>query len=865
MDEIKNDISLTNYSLDNLPRLKRLLEQIRETKKTVCIERAKYITEYMKSGEADFELKEVKRAKAVAHYLKNKEIIFHDSYFPPKQRNLIAGSTTSKYIGTPVYPEVLEGMTIWPELDTISKREKNPIQLSKEDAEKLNFDIYPYWLDKTILEVTRTRLVNEKSKTLQALKTMESLTFFLSALATVISHTTPFYEKVLAKGLINMKKEAQQKLNDLDGNNVDKDVQAKKDFYEAMMIAMDGIMAYAKNISETAKKLADQTVDPEEQKYYQELSKVCAQIPAKPARSFREAINSLWLCQVSILAENINMAVNPGRLDQILYPYFKKDVEQNIITIEESLELIGCLWIKLNDNDNLVPESSEKLFGGAGTVPAVTLGGVNEDNEDAVNDLTYLMLKVTELLSLRDPNVNARYYSGVNDKSYIKRVSEVINKTRCIPAIFNDKANIDSLNKQIKNIKHSRDYAVVGCVELVSPGREYSESPAALINLPSVMDMFLFEDRRPALYGKKIGPITNFNEIRTYEDFQRKFKKTLYWMLNMSIDLNNELGKTWQEILPTPLLSCFFNGPLKFATDLIDGGALYNSSGATHIGFADLSDSLSAIEDAVFTNNVCDLNTMIDAVKANFEGSKKYERLHEYLINKASKYGCVDRHANGINKTAKEDPIAYKTSRWLIKTLYEFYQDRVNYRVCPEREINGYKDGLYRPAYWTETLHAAYGKLTRALPSGRKEYELFASGMTPVSQIPLDLTVALRSTADLDHKYIPGGYALNMKYSPESSDCENPQYLSKFISTVESFFTPDEETNHLGGMHIQFNLHTYVDFQNAKNYPDDPKWRWLLVRVSGYSAYFFDLTEQMKDEIITRSQYGLCSGKLIKL
>ncbi len=852
MEEIKKDPTLASFKMHGL--LQTLQEQYRQANTSVCIERAKFITEYMKSDKARHKPVEIQRAEAIRHYMKNREIIFHD-------KNLIAGSTTSEKIGAPVYPEVLEGMSIWPELDTISQRSKNPEQLGKRDAEILNTEIYPYWMDKTVLEVTRTRLRKEKSPTLKALGVMERLTFFMSGMATVLSHTTPFYEKVLEKGLNAMIDEARQKEEALAaGTGHDQETWKKIHFYKAMGIAMDGILQYAENISGKAGELAQKY--PGQRKYYQDIAHVCRRVPAHPAGSFREAVNSLWLCHVGVLAENVNMALNPGRLDQILYPCFKKDAEQNKITMEEALNLIGCLWFKLSDNANLVPQAAEALFGGAGTVPAVTLGGIDKNGRDAVNDLTYLMLRVTEMLSLKDPNVNARYHKEINDKQYLGRIGGVIMNTHAIPAIYNDVTNIRTLENQGLKTEHARDYAIVGCVELASPGREYSESSGVLMNLPAVMDMTLNSGKRPWSTGEmQIGPETGDPAtFSTWEEFYKAFKDQLAHLVNMAVDLNNELGKTMQEILPTPLLSCFFEGPLESGKDLIDGGALYNSSGITHIGFADLSDSLSAIRDAVYTNQVCTMAEMKKAVDKNF---KCYDNLRQYLVNYASKYGCVDRHVHseGCDRNYKEDPIAREISRSLIKDIYDLYQARTNYRA---REYTGgkYKDGKYRPSFWTETLHAALGNLSAALPSGRKNKELFSSGITPVSQIPKYLTVALRSTADLGADHIPGGYALNMKYTPEGGSCEREEYLARFVSMVESYFSPGHN-DESAGMHIQFNLYSYDQLKEAKENPEDH--RWMIVRVSGYSAYFYDLNDAMKEEIITRSQYGLCSGTLVKL
>ncbi len=584
---------------------------------------------------------------------------------------------------------------------------------------------------------------------------------------------------------------------------------------------MEGIKNYARKLSEKTAALALAETDALRQNNYLKMSEVCARVPAQPARTFREAVNSLWLAQVAVHAENINMAMSPGRLDQILYPYYKNEIENGALTIEEAAELVGCLWLKLNDNTNLVPETAEELWGGAGTVPAVTVGGIDENGEDAVNDLTYIMLRITELLRTRDPNMNARYQYEKNTREYRDRVAEVIATTKAVPAFHNDIVDIKTLENQGTNTEHARDYAIIGCVELASAGKSYDSSSSILLNIVSALELALYNGRRPVTGDEVIsfesGDPTQF---KTFEEFWEAFKSQLAWLIEQAIQLNEYFGLVHQEIMPTPLLSALFEGPMEKGRDLIFGGALYNSSGATHIGFADTADSLSAIEKAVFIDKVCSFGDLLKALNADFSG---YEKLHAYLIHKAPKYGT-------------DDPHAIKNSRNLIRFVYEIYQRHTNYR-----------GGKYRPAYWTTTNHAGQGKLTGALPNGRKACTAFASGITPVSQATKELTTCLRAVGGLDSLCIPGGEALNLKFPIIQGSLD----IQNFGAAIESYFRS-------GGMHVQFNIISYETLMDAKNNPD--KYPELLVRVSGYSAYFRDLNETMKDEIITRTEYDIRTG-----
>jgi len=754
----------------------------------------------------------IRYAKAVNFFLSNKVPLFFDD-------NPIAGTTTSKCFGAPVYPE-FTGMTIWPELDTISTRPKNPQRLSEAESDELNFEIFPYWMDRNILEYTRKKYNNPP-----CMKLFEQFVFFLATKAGTISHTVPHYKVALEHGVEHLIKEAATREARIrEHSNLTSENKQKIEFYQAVQIALQGTITYANNLSQRAVELAEEEIDSDRKEHFLKMAAVCKRVPAKSARTLREAINSLWIIQIAIHAENINMAMSPGRLDQIFYNYYRHDIDNGVLTIQEALTLVGSLWLKLNDNTNLVPETAEELFGGAGTVPAVTLGGVDEKGEDAVNDLTYLMLRVTELLKTRDPSVNARYHYEKNSEEYRDRVAEVISKTKAVPAFHNDVVDIETLVNQGTTLEHSRDYAVIGCVELSSAGRSYDASSAIMFNLVSALELTLYNGKRPITGDNQIGPATGDPvQFETYEEFWGAFTDQLKSLIGQAIQLNEYFGTVHQEILPTPLLSGFFEGPMQQGKDLIFGGALYNSSGATHIGFADTVDSLSAIEKAVFIDKKCSFAELLEALQANFNG---YEQLHSYLIHKTPKYGT-------------DDPIAKKNSQNLINFLYAFYQGHTNYR-----------GGKYRPGYWTMTNHAGQGKLSGALPNGRKAYKVFASGSTPVSQAADNLATCFKTVGGLNSLSIPSGEALNLKYP----GIETTEDVKRMGQAVEAYFR-------YGGLHVQFNVMSYETLIDAKNHPE--KYTELLVRVSGYSAYFNDLNEAMKDEIITRTEYNVQNGNAV--
>ncbi len=802
------DIALGEYSLQGLGDLARLREELLAAPVEICIERAQHITAYMQKPDTDPEKEpQLFRARAVRRYLENKAALFPDD-------NLLAGSTGSKRKSAPIYPEFI-GLTIWSELGSISSRNKSPQLLSAEDAETLNLEIFPYWIDRDVLAATK----KEHGKGLLSVRLLEKMIFFIAGKAGCISHTVPFFQRVLAKGLLPVIQEAEAKAEKNSGQ--------ERDFYRAVAASLEGLLLYARHLAEKARGLAKDERDPQRKKRLNDMAAVCERVPANPASTFREAVNSLWLCLIGIHAENINMAISPGRLDQLLYPYYRRDMDKGALSVAQAMEIIGSLWLKLGDNVNAVPQVSEELFGGAGTAPAVTVGGIDEQGEDAVNDLTYIMLRVTELLKTREPNMNARYHYEKNSREYRDRVAAVIGATKAIPAFHNDVANIATLQKQGTALEHARDYAIIGCVELAAAGRSYDSSSSVMLNLAAPLELMLYQGRRPTTGEERFNSLTpDPRNFQSYAELWDAFSRQTAWLIGEAIDLNEKMAALHQRHLPTPLLSALFEGPLEKGRDLIFGGALYNSSGATHVGFADVVDSLNAMQAAVFTDKFCTMDELLEAMRADFRGTPRRLEIHQYILNKTPRYGTARESESGA-------------SRSLIRFLYDNYQRYTNYR-----------GGHYRPAYWTMTNHSGHGRMTRALPSGRLAGKTFASGITPVSGASASLTETLNAVAALNADYIPGSVALNIKFT----EIRNAQDARRLGDFVEGYFRK-------GGQQVQFNILSRAMLEEARRAPE--KHKELLVRVSGYSAYFNDLNPAMQEELITRSEYDIESGKAV--
>jgi formate C-acetyltransferase len=482
-----------------------------------------------------------------------------------------------------------------------------------------------------------------------------------------------------------------------------------------------------------------------------------------------------------------------------------------------------------------MPAAGEQLFGGTGSNQAITIGGVDADGKDAVNDLTYVMLRATELMRLRDPNLNARYHAGVNSRAYLRRLCEANLITGATPALHNDRAVIAALTAKGETLAQARDYGVIGCVEPGSNGRSYGHSGAVMLNLTSALELALWNGRHrhTGLDTVISEPTGEVAQMASFAELKRAFARQTQWLLERAITLNNLLGRVHQDNYPTPILSALFEGPMEKGRDLIFGGAKINSSGVTIIGFADVVDSLAAIEQVVFEEKAISFADFLGALRDDFA---KHAPLVTRLRNpdKTPKYG---------NENAKADGIA----RWLAELLDGYCSQQENYR-----------GGRYRVGYWTMTNHAGFGRLSASTPNGRRAGENFTSGITPVSRVTPSLTRALHSVASLPPALLSNGVALNLKYTPENGD--RGKMLDHFVASVEAYFDGTSAQPH-GGMEIQFNVTTHDTFEDAVAHPE--KYPELLVRVSGYTAYFKDLNPQMQQEIIERTEYNLTSGHAV--
>ncbi|MGA8572391.1 MAG: pyruvate formate lyase family protein [Desulfobaccales bacterium] len=807
------DLSLGDITLETLPRLAKMRERhFNSFRPEICTELPLNITRYLRDLDQEADPPGLRAGKLYQYVLEKKTARIAED-------NLLAGTTSTKDIGVMLYPD-LYALVLWPELETMATRKQNPFKISPEDIKTLNFEVFPFWLDRnTVMEVTRKAHGNPPCA-----KLMERLVFYNASKPVTISHTIPDYGVVVEEGLEALIAKVQHL-----------DVAVSPDseqhsFYRGVELALSGIIEYAKHLSAEAHEQAKKReTDPQRREELKQISGICKWVPAKKPRTFWEALNAIWICKIALHQENGNFALSLGRLDQILYPFYAEDIKNKILTRAQAVELVGCFWLSMADHVPISPEAAEEILGGTGSNQAITLGGVDRDGNDAVNDLTYVMLRATELLKLRDPNVNARYHYEVNRPEYLKRLCEVNINTCATPCFHNDVAVIQTLQETYKDqdisLEDARDYGVVGCVEPISAGRTYGHTGALFINLTAALEMALFGGKHRLTEDEQIGPATTpLKYLTTWKDFQNALETQINFLIEQAVTFNNYAGVTHQQIHRTPMLSALMAGCLNKGQDVICGGATYNSSGATIIGLAEVVDSVTAIEEFVFTKWKISPGDMIDSIKANWE--EPYTKFQAWVKHSPEKFG-------------RDSNMARDNADWLMGFIHHNFWGLQNYR-----------GGRYNTGYWTMTYHAGFGKITGALPSGRKAGESFASGITPVSGSAPQLTRCLNFVGGLDHLQITNGQALNVKYYPSTTK------PSAFADTIETYFR--NGAGKTGGLQIQFNIIDRETLQGLMQNPDlQPP---LMVRVSGYTAYFQDLNPQMQQEIIDRAEYDLVDG-----
>jgi formate C-acetyltransferase len=773
-------------------RFTRIKEALLSQPVRLCTERALLITEYFKRHDNSDESMMVRKAKALRYLLEKKSVKIFD-------HELIVGNVGSHRKSVIIQPE-LSGVVMSEELLWMNRRKTNPYPVSLKERLELLFKVIPYWYFRNM----NSRAFKWYSpKLMRFVLEQLNATYYLINESGGIGHFLPDYGSMIRLGIKGFMETLEE---------------SKSDLHAAALIACEGLAEYAKRLSLEAYRLA--SIEPLQARRQEllDIAHICDKVPLEPAETFHEALQALWLTHMAVCLEGINSAVSFGRIDQYLYPFYKNDVETGRIDRDKALELLLCFSAKTTEHMFLLSSRTSEYHGGYLVAQAATVGGMDRDGRDAVNDLTYLFLDVMELAGLRDPNYMARIHTG-SPEEYVRRTLDVARKGNSVPGLFNDEATIASLTSHGYPLEDARDYGVVGCVEPTIPGRSFCSTDAALFNLPLCLVLALNRGLRPNHKLRAGVKTPDPSTFTTMEGIIDAFRAQVEFMVKRLIRDIRIIEKANRDFHPTPFSSMLVEGCLKSGKDVTAGGARYNSSGIQGVGVADVADSLAAIEEVVFRKKSYTLKQIIEATRQDF---KDHTKLRAELLS-AGKFG----NDLGVPE------------RYADLVVHIFHDALSRYRNT--------RGGPYVPGFYSSTTHVGFGRRTPSLPSGRKAGEPFAASMGCCNgRDRKGPTALLNSVAAVDSRLSPNGYALNMRFDMPSLKGEKA--LDAITALTKGFFAQ-------GGMEMQLNVLDPEVLMDARSHPG--RYPGIVVRVAGYCAYFDELPDTVKDEIISRTRIEL--------
>lgn len=767
----------------------------------ICIQRAYWWTKSYQETEGEPEI--IRRAKALARVLKELSIYIDED-------ELIVGRTTSKERGGMLFPEI-QWEYILKEIELFSSRDWDKCGVISNQEKKMIEETLPYWKGKCTWDRFNAALPGD-------ILALHGGVFFIgtSSMSGVhYGHETIDYSRVLTKGLTGIKKEVQEKLATLDLTKLE-DFK-KYQFLQAVDITLDAAAAFVERYADLARSLAAKESNKERKTELEKIAAICSQVPLNPAGSFYEALQSIWFTHIVLRNEGWGPGLGFGRLDQYLYPFYKKDISDGIITEEDARELIGLFLIKVNDLAFVASSMNIETLAGFPTMVSITLGGVTPGGKDAINELSNLLLEAEEAVALNAEEITIRVSSS-NSDAFLMKALEVSKKLRGKFKFVSDNTIISLLLNEGRPIEHARDYVLVGCFTPAVPS--YSlDVTGGMVNVPMILELAL-NNGASRLTGKQVGPRTGDpREFKSYQEIWDAFKKQVEFFIPRMVTARNIDTQLYAEFAPCPFMSAFFKPCIENGKDIMAGGtAPYMRECFGFSGLPNVGDSLAAIKKVVFDDKLTDIARLIDALDKNFMG--KDQLLH--ALSKSPKYG------NDID-----------------------YVDMIinDIIVLFEGELSKYR-GLFgsKPAVAvaTGTGHLIMGTQVGATPEGRKAGEPFAEGGISPHQgrNTSGPTATLRSVTKLDHLKVRGGSVLNMKFNPDVFADEKKK--SKFMSMLRTYCES-------GGYHVQFNIVSSETLRDAQKHPE--KYKDLLVRVATYSAYFVELSPRMQEDIIARTEF----------
>lgn len=792
-------------------RMRSFRNEVLSEKPYVDPERAVLATRVYKENQSQPRV--MVRALMLKEILENMSIYIED-------KSLIAGNQATKNGNAPIFPEYTMEFVL-NELDLFEKRDGDVFYITEETKNTLR-SIAPFW-DNNNLRARGEALLPSEVDVF-----METGVFGMEGkLNAGDAHLAVNYEKILGEGLKAYEKRVRSLIAELDftvPENIDKNV-----FYRAVLIVIEAVKNFSLRYSSLAKELAEKEENPQRKRELVEISEICSKVPYEPANSFKEAIQSVWLIQLILQIESNGHSLSYGRFDQYMYPYYINDIKNGTISEEDALELITCLWIKTMTVNKLRSQSHTLSSAGSPMYQNVTIGGQTTEKKDAVNELSFAVLKSVAQTRLTQPNLTVRYHSGLN-KQFFDECIEVMKLGFGMPALNNDEIIIPSfINWGVKE-EDAYNYSAIGCVETAVPGKwGYRCTGMSYINFPRVL-LCTMNNGVDLTSGKKFTTgYGYFKDMESYEELLSAWDKTVREMTRYSVIVENAIDKASERDVPDILCSALTDDCIGRGKTIKEGGAVYDFISGLQVGIANMADSLAAIKKLVYEEKKITRDELWNAILDDFSLPQN-QIIKEQLINNAPKYG------NDIDYVDK-----------LVIEAYDSYLDELK-KYPNTRYGRGPIGGIRYGGTSSISANVGQGMGTMATPDGRNAFEPLAEGCSPAHNSDINgPTAVFKTVSKLPTDKITGGVLLNQKMHPQMlSTEENKEKLQMLIRT---FF------NRLKGYHVQYNIvsrETLIDAQkNPENHRD------LIVRVAGYSAFFNVLSKKTQDDIIERTEQSL--------
>ncbi len=792
-------------------RMQAFREEVLDEKPYIDAERAMLVTETYKSHQNQPNV--MKRALMLANVLENMTIYIED-------KTLLAGNQATKNCNAPIFPEYTMKF-VMDELDKFEKRDGDVFYITEETKEQLR-TIAPFWENNNLRAKGEALLPDEVSVF------METGVFGMEGkLNAGDAHLAVNYGKMLAEGLSGYEqrtRELKAALDLTDPASVDQYV-----FYKAVLIVIDAVRKFAKRYAKLAKELAAKEQDGKRKAEMEEMARICTKVPYEPAESFREAVQAVWFIQLILQIESNGHSLSYGRFDQYMFPYYKRDMDKGTITEAEALELLTCLWIKTLTVNKVRSQAHTLSSAGSPMYQNVTIGGQTTDKQDAVNDLSFLVLKSVAQTRLTQPNLTVRYHKNLN-KRFFDECVEVMKLGFGMPALNNDEIIIPSFIKWGVKEEDAYNYSAIGCVETAVPGKwGYRCTGMSYINFPRVL-LCAMNNGVDMTSGKRFTKgYGYFKDMKSYDELLSAWDKTVREMTRYSVIVENAIDKASERDVPDILCSALTDDCIGRGKTIKEGGAVYDFISGLQVGIANMADSLAAIKKLVFEEKKITAAQLWAAILDDFR-SPESRRIQDMLVNDAPKYGNDDDYVDQ-----------------LVVEAYDSYLDEIK-KYPNTRYQRGPIGGIRYGGTSSISANVGQGMGTMATPDGRHAHEPLAEGCSPAHNADKNgPTAVFKSVAKLPTEKITGGVLLNQKMTPQVlAKEENKQKLEMLIA---AFF------NRLHGYHVQYNIVSRETLLDAQAHPE--KHKDLIVRVAGYSAFFNVLSKATQDDIIGRTEQAI--------